>query len=336
MACGLGAVILVFMLVKFEEGVSIPEEDLLKADLARLEAAEADMAQALAALRSKAADADSTIEDVSRDIDQLEQTIGDTDAERSQRQQELAGLKQTIEAIQPAKTDDVIESPNRGEETYLIGLRVEGRRIGILVDSSASMTDYRLIDIIGRKGGNDANKQAGPKWQRTTAIVEWLLARLPRSSEVSVAAFGEKATPLGGRIWSSARDQSALTAILSDVQRFVPTGATNLEAGLAHMARQNPDSLYIITDGLPTMGSSSYKSLNPFAKCSALWGGSATISGECRQKLFDHSIQRNPMGSAKINVVLLPLEGDPGAAHRYWMWVAETGGLLISPAEGWP
>ena len=48
-----------------------------------------------------------------------------------------------------------------GEEDYLLGLKVEGRRIAILIDRSASMTDERLIDIIRRKVRTDAEKRAG-------------------------------------------------------------------------------------------------------------------------------------------------------------------------------
>jgi hypothetical protein len=38
----------------------------------------------------------------------------------------------------------------------------------------------------------------------------------------------------------------------------------------------------------------------------------------------------------KVNVILLPIEGDPQASPEFWNWTASTGGLLISPAESWP
>lgn len=336
MSCGLGAVILVFMLVKFEQDVSIPEDDLLKADLARLQAAERDMTETIAALRSRNTEADVAIESASRDIERLERTIGETEDQRAQRESELAGIKKDIENAQTAETSDVIENVNRGEETYLIGLRVEGTRIGILVDTSASMTDYRLVDIIRLKGASDAERRQGPKWQRTMATLEWLLARLPGNADVAVIGFNETARPLGNG-WTPAADAGGLGAILGEARAMAPGGATNLEAGLQAMNALRPNSVYIITDGLPTGGTSSYKSLNPFARCSALWGGSSTISGECRQRLFEHTISRASLpAGVPVNVILMPLEGDPGAAHLFWLWTSATGGLLISPATGWP
>ena len=70
------------------------------------------------------------------------------------------------------------------EEDYLIGLKVEGKRIAILLDRSASMTDAKLVDIITRKLGSNARKKQGPKWHRTIRVARWLLARLPDDSQV--------------------------------------------------------------------------------------------------------------------------------------------------------
>ena len=38
----------------------------------------------------------------------------------------------------------------------------------------------------------------------------------------------------------------------------------------------------------------------------------------------------------ETNVILLPLEGDPEAAPNFWMWTANTGGLLLIPSKDWP
>jgi len=38
----------------------------------------------------------------------------------------------------------------------------------------------------------------------------------------------------------------------------------------------------------------------------------------------------------KVNVVLLPIEGDPEAAMAYWLLANQNGGTLLSPREGWP
>lgn len=131
MSCGLGAVILVFMLVKFEQDVSIPEEDLLKADLARLQAAEQEMEEVLAAMRARNADKAASVEIISKKIEGFDLSIDELEKEKAKKREQLAGIKNSIEKIQPAETSDVIDKPDSGEENYLIGLKVEGSRIGI-------------------------------------------------------------------------------------------------------------------------------------------------------------------------------------------------------------
>jgi hypothetical protein len=37
-----------------------------------------------------------------------------------------------------------------------------------------------------------------------------------------------------------------------------------------------------------------------------------------------------------INVILLPMEGDPMAAAAYWRLAQITRGSFLSPSEDWP
>ena len=60
------------------------------------------------------------------------------------------------------------------------------------------------------------------------------------------------------------------------------------------------------------------------------------ISGQCRAELFSHAIRKHSLPGARINVILLPLEGDPFAAPEYVDWARSTRGMLISPAGTWP
>ena len=77
MSCGLGAVVLVFMLAKFNQDVSIPEDDLLRADLGRLEAAERELRRSLANAKSQSADTERDIESISAELAQLETAVSD-------------------------------------------------------------------------------------------------------------------------------------------------------------------------------------------------------------------------------------------------------------------
>jgi len=337
MACGLGAIILVFMLIKHNVDQPEAKVDPLKLDLAQLREQNA----ALKALISRV-DANALSEMKRIGQNQAAVTILKSEMTKktsllSDRKVALSAVKKKIENTPVAKKDDVVKNDRGGEENYVMGIRVEGRKIILLIDSSASMTDEKLIQIIRRKNGSDKDKKGGPKWQRTKRIARWLLARTPKSSQISVVIYNRKARVLGAVDWFYGRDTSSIQRIYSDLDRLVPTGSTNLQLGLQKATALKPTDIYVITDGLPTDGQSRYSSLNPFAACSSLLGKSSNISGQCRVKLFRQSIYESSPGSGvKINVILLPLEGDPQAAPEYWAWSASTGGLLISPALSWP
>lgn len=336
MACGLGAVVLVFMLVKHHVvETTAPQTELLKADVIRLDMEEQELAKALEELLDVSkADAEK-IAILKAKIARLEQFMKEKDLSLSTKKEQLAALKNDIKNSPIAKKEDVIEDDRGGEESYLMGLKVEGRRILILVDSSASMTDEKLIDIIRRKNSANAVKKAGPKWQRTRKTVRWLLARVPKNSRVAVVVFNETVKTLGNGYFD-ARSTDLLNKVYSQMDGLVPTGGTNLEKGLKKAKLMTPTDLYLITDGLPTKGESRYAGLNLFSDCSSLLGRSNTISGECRVKLFRKTIADSSLLGTTINVILFPIEGDPDAANEFWMWAAASGGMMISPALNWP
>ena len=339
MACGLGAAVLLFLIVKHHAGAAVEPDPVDRA---------AADAETLAALRAEAETLAGRIERTQREIAQRTEREDDAERRRAADRARLAdlereieraqaanaALRRRVESVEPRRTDDVIEDVRGGEEEYLLGLRVEGRRIAILIDRSASMTDERLIDIIRRKVRTDAEKRDGPKWRRTVRTARWLLHRLPAGSEVAVIAFNDEATMLRGGGWADGRDRTTLRALFDELDALVPTGATNLEAGLAALGRLAPGAtdIYVVTDGLPTRSLSSPGLLSG---CSSNPKGK--VSGECRRLLFAASLRKSaPPPGRKVHVILLPLEGDPDAAPAFWNWTAHTGGVLLAPARGWP
>jgi hypothetical protein len=336
MSCGLGAIILVFMLVRLNIEPTITETERLKADLERLRAEQSKQQEFVNTSQSEFTVLTEMLEDLSQDLslDQIE--LASLREAITEQEWQKVSLKARIKKTEILKKSDPIDTPETGQEDYLIGLRVKGSRIAILFDASASMTDERLIDIIRRKNGAAAQKREGPKWQRSRAILAWLLARVPADSSVAVVAFSDNAKSLGGNRFVRGGDANGIGRILADADALVPRGATNLQVGLDMIATLRPSDLYLITDGLPTDGNSGYGSLSPFADCSALWGESSTISGACRVRLFAHTINSVPLPGTTVNVILLPIEGDPQASVEMWKWTARTKGLLITPAATWP
>lgn len=335
MSCGLGAIVLVFMMVKHNVSESPAQEMTIGEDVRRLEAERAALEGENTTLEQALVAGQTERSALESEIRKLEQKLNETQGQITSQSQNLSDLKKAIQDAPPLETDDVIETTPGGEETYLMGLRVEGRRIALLVDRSASMSDEKLIDVIRRKTGSAAEKKAAPKWQRTQRVVQWLLARLPRHAEVGLIAFHDKAEILKGGM-GRADNATHLSGLIQSFGALTPSGATNLQLALIKAQSLKADHLYIVTDGLPTVGESRYGSLNPFSDCSSLLGRGSTISGACRVKLFRQTLKDSEPTGVKVSVILLPLEGDPEAANEYWSWTARTGGLLISPAKDWP
>jgi hypothetical protein len=340
MSCGLGAVILLFMLVKHSAEITVEDEIItLDAEVETLNEREVELKEKISAIKTLSDEESRRIQSIQAEISRIKEQMEKHKSQIANKGARVSSLKDAIKVQPVAKSSDAIQDQNVGEETYLFGLKVEGRRIGILVDSSSSMTDELLIDIIRRKSSSDKDKQAGPKWIRAKKVVRWLLSRLPKSSEVSVVTYSANAGFLGGSKWNRADDSAGLSRIILELERVVPTGATNLHKGLMEIQSMSPSAsnLYVITDGFPTTGQSRFSGLNPFSSCFSLLGSGTTISGDCRAKLFWQTIYDSSLApTLRVNVILLPLEGDPLASYNYWEWTAPTGGLLISPAEDWP
>jgi hypothetical protein len=339
MACGLGAVLLILIIVNFNDDTPIPSDEIekLEQELAATESKSQSVASSLSTQQSETSTEQANATQQATRIAQLtiqqkalQQAIADKKAV-------LAELDDAVAATAPQTADDTIDLPSVNEETYLLGLIVEGARIGILVDTSASMTDESLINIIKRKLSSDPVKKAGPKWQRTLRIVTWVLARLPSSSKVSMVSFNDKENVLGAQVVSSANDSTHIQRLMADVNSLVPTNGTNLHVGLEALQRAMPNmtDLYIITDGLPSLISAS-SGFSSSRGCNPLPGKQATISGACRVQVMQRTLNINKLSGVRTNIILLPLEGDPQASALYWQWANMTGGTFISPAGTWP
>ena len=82
-----------------------------------------------------------------------------------------------------------------------------------------------------------------------------------------------------------------------------------------------PDNIFLITDGLPTLSDS---------------GSNGTrVTPSERLELYEDALGELPQG-IPVNIVLLPLEGDPSAAAAFWQLAQYTQGSFITPSRDWP
>lgn len=334
MSCGLGAVILILMLAKYQSEQPDQQSSALQADIAILEIQNQQSQQDVETLQSQAADQQANLKKLNA---QLLGMLADINAKKNAQrtlQAQVTQLQMQADAA-PQIPPTPVQASNKNIEDYLIGLKVEGRKIAILVDSSASMMEERLIDIIRYKIKPAQERQQSPKWQRVLRMVEWVLEKLPAGSDYQVIRFAEKAVVAGGSGWKRGADPKDAALVLEDFEQAVPGGGTNLHAAVALMrsAASGFTNVYIITDGLPTQGGASFSSY--FSGCASIIGKARNISGKCRLKLLANIVS-SYNEAAPVNVVLLPLEGDPDATGLFWQWAVASNGLLIAPESTWP
>ncbi len=321
MACGLGAIILVFVLVKYHTATPVPPSS--PPPDAELEAITDDLATRVAAIEKLRAELRRR---TAAESSQL------TDAAQLTRLTQRAAALESQLAQLTQSTPKTRRASNT--ESHLLGLRVSGARIIILLDSSASMAEQRLVDIIKIKTADTAAKKAAPKWQRAVAAARWMIERVPDGSQYLLIHYNAKPEFLSAAQWHFGDDAAARAAALKSLGEIYPHGGTDLHAALQLIKRHAATDIYLITDGLPTRGYLS--TFDRFTACGTLIKSATTVSGKCRAALFAAAVAAFAGAGGVVNVALLPLEGDPAAAHAYWRWAAARGGTLISPSAEWP
>ncbi|MGH8246158.1 MAG: VWA domain-containing protein [Gammaproteobacteria bacterium] len=346
MSCGLGATVLLFLILKHNVAANVPVSAAATPDLsAEVELLEQDIVEGrkgLAELKNTVAEIDERMviaEGLARRIqDEINETVGDVEnLEALASEDEIGALRSRIDDLEKRKKELDQKSKKTGEATrtfagegqrqYLTGLKLGGERVLILLDASASMMDRTIVNVIRRSFMPDDRKRQSAKWKQAVSIVDWLTARFPRSSQYQIYAFNtEVNAAVSGTLgeWLKVSDLVQLDGAVDGVRRMAPAGGTSLHKAFAaaRALKPAPDNIFLITDGLPTQGQ------NPPRF-------STKVSGKERGDLFDDALKQLP-GGIPVNTILLPLEGDPAAAFAYWALAINSQGSFLTPAEDWP
>lgn len=346
--CGFGAVVLTFVIISAQvaqraedasaeltsESTRIDEEVLdARKNLVRLrnsrreddrdrqtlEAEAQRLAQMLERLRAELPAAGSTvarqesIEQLRADIRQLEEANARLSARAAEK---LASTGETIRRFE-----------GEGQRQYLTGLRMDGQRVLILLDASASMLGRTYVNGVRFRSMPDDRKRRAPKWQQAVKTVDWLTSRLKPGTQVQLYVFNETPRSLvdgsEGR-WLTVRDGAELDRAIASLRNVVPQKGTSLINAfeVVKTLQPAPDSVFLITDGLPTQGEQPPSQVED-------------VKPERRAKFMLDAVRSLPR-RLPINVLLLPMDGDPQAAGYFWELAVASGGALLTPSQDWP
>ena len=345
MSCGFGAVVLVFLIINHASQVQgdIVNQDLLSEirlldyQVQNGERDLVELKEELEALLKSVSDADkqlnstkdqldirtedlAELEEISlAKIESLEQLKSDVES----REKELKRLK-AIEA--EADGSRIRTFTGEGDRQYLTGLKVGGKNILVAIDTSASMLDDDILNVIRRRNMSDERRLRSPKWQRAIRTVEWLSSQMPLDASFQIYGFNEETQamlePTHGE-WIELGEGRELEDALDKLKETIPEKGTSLENLALAMAALEPppDNVYLITDSLPTMGTRVPRG--------------STVTGRARLDLFQNAVRRIP-AQVPINVIMFPMEGDPMAAAAFWNLARVSGGSFLSPSRDWP
>lgn len=346
--CAFGSVVLVYVLINAQGGLRHASETRdMRSQVSQLEEQVLEGYQNLVVLRNSLIQTDTERvrteglgERVLQETEKTKEQLADADKVALSRREAIERLKADLKALEEGNRRLEGASQNsdttgtrvrgfvgQGDRQYLTGLRVGGERILILVDASASMLDDTVVNVLRMRNMSEARKLLSEKWRRTQSTVDWLAAQLPIESQFQLYAFNTQTWPVvdgtAGK-WLKVDDSKALNEALSNLRKTIPKDGTSLENAIIALNALNPrpDNVILITDGLPTQGTSA-----PLIK--------KTVDGDDRLKFFERAIAKYPK-AVPLNVILMPMEGDPSAPSAFWLASRRTGGSFMSPSKDWP
>jgi hypothetical protein len=337
-------VVLFYTIMASQAGMTRTNERLnLQANASRVEQEVLDGRRHLAELRSALESTeDETARAAGRSLEMLERIkltqeelanyANDTLAQRESLERLKADLRQLEEGTRRLKerAPTAVGQQVRivDDEQQLVTLRVDGKRVLMLVDASASMLDETLVNVIRLRNMPPERRIASVKWQQAVNTIEWVTARLGQDTQFQIYAFDTAPRPVvegtGGR-WLSVREAGQVEQAIAGLRKTAPTGGSSLQNAFAVIGQLSPapDNVILVTDGLPTQGDKP-----PLMR--------TLVTAEQREDLMQDAVKSLPPAPPPFSIVLLPMEGDPSAPIFFWRLARATGGSFLSPAKDWP
>ena len=221
------------------------------------------------------------------------------------------------------------------KKEYISGCNVTGNKIIFLLDTSMSMLSKEVIDIISLSLQSDKVKNNSSKWITGKNTIRWLIDNTPETSKILIAGFNTKVSyDVAPGEWTRINERTSIEKQLINLFSNPPDKGTNLQNTIKGLSEwEDVNSIYLITDSLPTQ---SNRKRNDPTK-SRCFNNDYT-SGTCRIKFFQQFAEEleKLSSSVKLNTILLPMSGDPDAPYYFSDLSTSTGGCFMTPSKNWP
>ena len=345
MACGLGAVALMFIFVK--EATFSPLTESFKDEIIPLE--------------DQIITIDNLIESKEIELSNVEISIKDINFEVSEVESRTEIANNVIDNLVDKNTNlnSSLEELNKKSETkykpvkksYISGCNIEGKKIILLLDSSESMLHKELVQIIRLSVQNDSVKQNTEKWSKAKQIFRWMVTNLPEGSQVMLATFNKDLRIYPNNKWIDSSNKVEIEKNILYLLNQSPDHGTNLQLAFSKLSSfSSADNIYLITDGLPTLAikprslKENIKSRSVSQELSLKERRIASCLDEplvdlqCRLNYFNafKDTYKKSFRSSKLNTILLPMKGDPLASYEYALFSKETNGCFLTSSKDWP
>ena len=329
MACGLGAVALMFVFIKESKFSPLTE----------------DFKDEILPIEKNINDINNKIKNKNIELKNLEIQIQNTSSQKKSAESKINITNNVIQKLieENSELTSSLAKINKESEkkykpvkkSYISGCNVTGKKIILLLDSSQSMLHKELVQILRLRMQSDAIKQNTKKWNKAKDIYRWLAYSAPSGSSILLAKFDSKVTQYPGSInWIDSNNKIEIEKQIQYLLSSPPDGGTNLYNAIDSLKKwSDADSLYLVTDGLPTL-TKMPKNNNRISRCLQ----KDSVSSECRELFFDEfekSYSKN-FNSTKFNTILLPMVGDPNASFRFALFSKETNGCFVTSSNDWP
>ncbi|MBM4196986.1 MAG: VWA domain-containing protein [Gammaproteobacteria bacterium] len=345
-SCGFGAVVLLFVIINAQVAARAKMASAeVMSETSRIDEEVLEGRKNLVRLRNSLKEEQDRRALAAAEIARMQELIaqltadlkeGDSLAQKESIEQLRADIRQLEESNkrlafrnappEPTTGQRIRAFAGEGNRQYLTGIRMGGSHVLILVDGSGSMLGRNFVNVVRFRSMPDAEKRKAPKWRQAVRSVEWLLTQMQPAQQVQVVVFNEKPVRFFGEGsgWTSLREKDKVDRTLARLRQFVPGKGTSLINAFAEISElePQPDNVFLITDGLPTQGDQPPPEVEE-------------VQAQKRVKYMVDAIRSLPR-KLPMNILLLPMDGDPEAAGYFWQMAYTSGGAMLTIAEDWP